>query len=84
MANEHSVSQWLDGVKAGDTASIERLWQRYFERLVRLARGKLPVHCRRAFDEEDVAISAFQSFCERPPVDSSRSSAIAMISGGCS
>jgi DNA-directed RNA polymerase specialized sigma24 family protein len=63
--NEHSVSQWLDGVKTGDSASIERLWNRYFERLVRLARGKLPGHCRRAFDEEDVAISAFQSFCDR-------------------
>jgi DNA-directed RNA polymerase specialized sigma24 family protein len=65
MPGENSVSQWLDGVKAGDPASIERLWHRYFERLVRLARGKLPGHCRRAFDEEDVAISAFQSFCER-------------------
>ncbi len=65
MSGEHSVSQWLDGVKAGDSASIERLWHRYFERLVRLARGKLPSHCRRAFDEEDVAISAFQSFCDR-------------------
>jgi DNA-directed RNA polymerase specialized sigma24 family protein len=65
MTNEHSVSRWLDGVKAGDEASIERLWHRYFERLVRLARGKLPDHCRRAFDEEDVAISAFQSFCQR-------------------
>jgi DNA-directed RNA polymerase specialized sigma24 family protein len=65
MPNENSVSQWLDGIKAGDSASIERLWQRYFERLVRLARGKLPGNCRRAFDEEDVAISVFQSFCER-------------------
>ncbi len=65
MVNENSVTQWLDGVKAGDDAAIERLWHRYFEQLVRLARGKLPGHCRRAFDEEDVAISAFQSFCER-------------------
>ena len=65
MVNEHSVSQWLAGIKAGDEASIEQLWHRYFERLVRLARGKLPGHCRRAFDEEDVALSAFQSFCQR-------------------
>ena len=60
MTLENSVSQWLDGVKAGDSASIEQLWQRYFEKLVRLARGKLPGHCRRVLDEEDVAISAFQ------------------------
>jgi DNA-directed RNA polymerase specialized sigma24 family protein len=65
MGHENSVTQWLDGVKMGDDVAIERLWQRYFERLVRIARGKLPGYCRRAFDEEDVAISAFQSFCER-------------------
>ncbi len=65
MTNEHSVSRWLDGIKAGDEASIAQLWHRYFERLVRLARGKLPGHCRRAYDEEDVALSAFQSFCQR-------------------
>jgi DNA-directed RNA polymerase specialized sigma24 family protein len=65
MSNENSVTRWLEGVKAGDADAIAQLWDRYFERLVRLARGKLPAHCRRAFDEEDVAISAFQSFCER-------------------
>ncbi len=65
MANENSVTRWLEGVKAGDDAAIAQLWNRYFARLVWLARGKLPSHCRRAFDEEDVAISAFQSFCER-------------------
>jgi DNA-directed RNA polymerase specialized sigma24 family protein len=65
MANENSVTRWLEGAKVGDAAAIAQLWDRYFERLVRLARGKLPAHCRRASDEEDVAISAFQSFCER-------------------
>ena len=65
MSNGESVTRWLRGVKAGDSADIERLWNRYFQRLVRLAGAKLPGHCRRAFDEEDVAISAFQSFCDR-------------------
>jgi DNA-directed RNA polymerase specialized sigma24 family protein len=60
-----SVTRWLHGVKAGDGADIQRLWNRYFQRLVRLAGTKLPAHCRRAFDEEDVALSAFQSFCDR-------------------
>ena len=36
-----------------------------FKRLVRLAAAKLPGHGRRAFDEEDVALSAFKSFCAR-------------------
>ena len=65
VSNGESVTQWLHGIKAGDSADIQRLWNRYFERLVRLAGAKLPGHCRRAFDEEDVAISAFQSFCDR-------------------
>ncbi len=65
MSNGESVTQWLDGIKAGEGADIQRLWDRYFQRLVRLAGAKLPGHCRRAFDEEDVAISAFQSFCNR-------------------
>ena len=65
MSNGESVTQWLDGVKAGESADIQRLWDRYFQRLVRLAGAQLPGHCRRAFDEEDVAISAFQSFCDR-------------------
>ncbi len=65
MSNGESVTRWLHGVKAGDSADIARLWDRYFQRLVRLAGAKLPGHCRRAFDEEDVALSAFQSFCDR-------------------
>jgi DNA-directed RNA polymerase specialized sigma24 family protein len=52
-------------VKAGNGADIERVWRRYFQRLVRLAGARLPGHCRRAFDEEDVALSAFKSFCDR-------------------
>jgi DNA-directed RNA polymerase specialized sigma24 family protein len=65
VSNGESVTQWLHGIKVGEGADIQRLWNRYFRRLVRLASAKLPGHCRRAFDEEDVAISAFQSFCDR-------------------
>jgi DNA-directed RNA polymerase specialized sigma24 family protein len=64
MSNAESVTQWLNGLKTGDSGDIQRLWDRYFARLVRLASAKLPAHCRRAFDEEDVAISAFQSLCK--------------------
>jgi DNA-directed RNA polymerase specialized sigma24 family protein len=64
VPNENSVTCWLDGAKAGEDRDIQRLWDRYFEKLVRLAGSRLPVHARRAYDEEDVALSAFQSFCE--------------------
>jgi DNA-directed RNA polymerase specialized sigma24 family protein len=65
VSYDDSVTIWINGVKAGDGADIGRLWDRYFDRLVRLAGARLPSHCRRAFDEEDVALSAFQSFCDR-------------------
>jgi DNA-directed RNA polymerase specialized sigma24 family protein len=51
------------GLKAGDPQAIERLWADYFGRLVALARKSLPKAARRASDEEDIALSAFQSLC---------------------
>ncbi len=65
MEHGNSVTRWLHGLKDGDGGNSALLWNRYFQRLTRLAQSRLPSHCRRAFDEEDVAISAFQSFCDR-------------------
>jgi DNA-directed RNA polymerase specialized sigma24 family protein len=62
MSQRDSVASWLLGARAGDEAAAQRLWQRYFERLVQLARQKLPAHGKRAFDEEDVAHSALRCF----------------------
>ena len=58
-----SVTHWLGALKGGDAAAAQRLWERYFDRLVRLARAKLGAMPRGAADEEDVALSAFHSFC---------------------
>src|SRR5215213_1999197 len=63
MAPEGSVSRWIELLKAGDYAAAQPLWERYFQRLVGLARTKLPGSRRRAADEEDVALGAFDSFC---------------------
>src|SRR6516164_710913 len=63
MHPEASVTQWLDRLKAGDPHAAQKLWERYFRRLVGLARKKLGAAPRRAADEEDVALSAFASFC---------------------
>jgi len=65
VSGGESVTRWVTGVKAGNSDDIHLLWNRYSSRLVRLASSKLPGHCRRTFDEEDVALSAFQSFCDR-------------------
>ena len=63
MSPEGSVTRWLVQLQAGDAAAAEQLWQRYFQRLVGLARQKLRNASRRVIDEEDVALSAFDSFC---------------------
>jgi RNA polymerase sigma factor (sigma-70 family) len=65
MSAASSVSLWIDQLKTGDAEAVTKLWQRYFKRLVGLARKKLRDAPRRAADEEDVALSAFDSFCRR-------------------
>jgi DNA-directed RNA polymerase specialized sigma24 family protein len=63
MSAQGSVTHWIHLLKAGDHAAAQPLWERYFPRLVGLARARLRGAPRRAADEEDVALSAFDSFC---------------------
>jgi RNA polymerase sigma factor (sigma-70 family) len=63
MADDGSVTILFDPLRDGDPAAARELWQRYFRRLVNLARKRLRGSPRRAADEEDVALSAFDSFC---------------------
>jgi DNA-directed RNA polymerase specialized sigma24 family protein len=65
MAPDGSVTHWINQLQAGDHAAAQKLWERYFHRLVGLARTKLQGAPRRVADEEDVALSAFDSFCRR-------------------
>ncbi|HLJ93538.1 MAG TPA: ECF-type sigma factor [Gemmataceae bacterium] len=63
MLSKGSVSQWLDQLQAGDSAAAQNLWDRYFQRLAGLALKKFKDLPRRVVDEEDVALSVFDSFC---------------------
>ncbi|QDU23690.1 ECF-type sigma factor [Urbifossiella limnaea] len=57
------VTHWIGRLRAGDPEAAGPLFATYFARLVGLARGRLREAPRRAADEEDVALSAFDSFC---------------------
>ena len=61
----HSITGWLGELKEGDQAAAQPLWERYFAKLVVVARTKLkkmrPAGADE--DEEDAASSAFNSFC---------------------
>jgi RNA polymerase sigma factor (sigma-70 family) len=52
-------------LKRGDRAAADQLWDAYMRRLIGLARARLGGSARRAADEEDVALSAFDSFYRR-------------------
>jgi DNA-directed RNA polymerase specialized sigma24 family protein len=58
-----SVTHLLNQLQAGDAAAVEPLWERYFRRLVALARERLRGARCGAADEEDVVLSVFESFC---------------------
>jgi DNA-directed RNA polymerase specialized sigma24 family protein len=63
MTDQGSITRWIGELREGEQAAAEKLWEVYFQRLLRLARGRLESAPRRAADEEDVALSAFHSFC---------------------
>jgi RNA polymerase sigma factor (sigma-70 family) len=63
MSSDGSVSRWLTPLQQGDADAAHQLWQRYFASLVQMARKRLRQAPPRAADAEDVALSAFDSFC---------------------
>ena len=62
MATGGSVTHWIAELQAGNADSAQKLWQRYHEQLVRLAKHKLGATPRRTADEDDVVVIAFNNF----------------------
>jgi DNA-directed RNA polymerase specialized sigma24 family protein len=63
MASQGDISGLVAELKAGKRDAAGPLWDAYYRRLMGLARAKLGRLPRRVIDEEDVALSAFDSFC---------------------
>jgi DNA-directed RNA polymerase specialized sigma24 family protein len=63
MSSDPAVSVWIRELQAGNQDAAQHLWERYFQQLVELAHKRLPNRLRRHTDDEDVALSAFKSFC---------------------
>jgi DNA-directed RNA polymerase specialized sigma24 family protein len=63
MDSNGSVMYWINRLQAGDAAAAQPLFERYFGPMVGLARARLNGRPVRIADEEDVALSAFASFC---------------------
>ncbi len=67
MSESHtgSITNCLAGLRNGDAAAAQPLWERYYDKLARRARAKMiRMGCSRvAQDEHDVALSALDSVC---------------------
>lgn len=62
MDESNSVTEWLNGLKAGHADAAQKLWERYVEQIVRVANRRLGGRPRRAADEQDIAQEAFANF----------------------
>ncbi len=62
--SDSSALRWIEKVSCGDESAVERLWAVYFPKLVRLAQNRLGQRQRKVIDAEDLALSAFHSFCK--------------------
>jgi DNA-directed RNA polymerase specialized sigma24 family protein len=63
MSGDGSITRWFGSLQAGNREAAQGLWERFASRLVGLARARLQAAPRRAADEEDAVLSAFDSFC---------------------
>ncbi len=63
MRSEGSITHWIHEIKGGNQLAAQGLWERYFGRLVQIARRELKGSDRRVADEEDVALNVFEAFC---------------------
>jgi DNA-directed RNA polymerase specialized sigma24 family protein len=65
MDEPGSITSWIDDMRAGKPDAAQPLWERYFGPMVALARARLRAGGGGIEDEEDAALSAFDSFCGR-------------------
>ncbi len=64
MDSEGTITRWISAVRDRDEIAAHGLWEQYIDRLLRLAKREIGKSRRQsAYDEEDVALSAFNVFC---------------------
>ncbi len=61
--SDESVTQWIEQLKEGHDEAATKLWERYSEQIVRVAKSRLSPKVRTIIDEEDVALSVFTCLC---------------------
>ncbi len=65
MGGENSISLWIAALREGDDSAAAALWDRYFHRLMGVARSRMKSLPRTTYDEEDIALSTFWVLCQK-------------------
>lgn len=61
--NDNPVSVWIEELRANDQDAARKLWNHFFVHLKEAVVRKISLPVRATYDEEDAALSAFNSFC---------------------
>jgi DNA-directed RNA polymerase specialized sigma24 family protein len=59
IEDDHSVTLWLQSLRAGDQEAAAHLWNRYGAALANLARRRFPASISAVADDQDLAQSVF-------------------------
>ena len=65
QAKDGSVTRWIRELKAGNRASLSKLWERYFPTIAKKARIHFGINPRIVRDEEDIALSVLGVLCQQ-------------------
>ena len=63
MGSSERITPWLSKLRQGDPEAAQHIWDRYFTRLITLARKRLRGRRFGIADEEDVAVNAIDNLC---------------------
>ncbi len=59
---DETVTHWIRNVKSRDEEALRKIWERYFDKVTRVARHRLGPSRGGDADEEDIALDVFESF----------------------
>lgn len=62
-SEDEPVTAWIESLRNGDPSAVRRIWEHFVLRLSEAVRHRICPETRRVYDEEDVALSALNSFC---------------------
>lgn len=63
MNDPSQITFWIGKLKAGDDEAAAKVWDQFFHRVRALAEKKLGTLPRRAYDADDLALSAINALC---------------------